>query len=83
MERFDRALALFHCEYGDQYDVDYLLLMAQGYQESELRQEARSPRRGDRSHAGHARDRQGHAHRRHHADRAQYPRRGQVRARDD
>src|SRR4030095_16854220 len=30
-------------KYGDRYDVDYLLLMAQGYQESQLRQEARSP----------------------------------------
>ena len=42
LERFDRAVALFH-KYGDTYEVDYLLLMAQGYQESELRQEARSP----------------------------------------
>ena len=42
LERFDKAIALFR-KYGDRYDVDYLLLMAQGYQESELRQEARSP----------------------------------------
>jgi membrane-bound lytic murein transglycosylase MltF len=42
LARFDRAVALFH-KYGDKYEVDYLLLMAQGYQESELRQEARSP----------------------------------------
>jgi membrane-bound lytic murein transglycosylase MltF len=42
MERFERAVALFR-KYGDRYEVDYLLLMAQGYQESQLRQEARSP----------------------------------------
>jgi len=29
--------------YAGQYDLDYLLLMAQGYQESQLRQELRSP----------------------------------------
>jgi membrane-bound lytic murein transglycosylase MltF len=42
MARFEQVVALFR-KYGDRYDVDYLLLMAQGYQESELRQEARSP----------------------------------------
>ncbi len=42
MERFERAVALFR-KYGERYDVDHLLLMAQGYQESQLRQEARSP----------------------------------------
>jgi membrane-bound lytic murein transglycosylase MltF len=42
MERFEKAVALFR-KYGNQYEVDYLLLMAQGYQESQLRQEARSP----------------------------------------
>src|SRR5262249_36162798 len=42
LERFEPALTLFR-RYGDRYDMDYLLLMAQGYQESELRQEARSP----------------------------------------
>ena len=42
LERFEQAIALFR-KYGDRYDMDYLLLMAQGYQESELRQEARSP----------------------------------------
>jgi membrane-bound lytic murein transglycosylase MltF len=42
MARFEKTIALFR-KYGDKYDVDYLLLMAQGYQESELRQEARSP----------------------------------------
>lgn len=30
-------------KYGDQYDLDYLLMMAKGYQESRLDQAARSP----------------------------------------
>jgi membrane-bound lytic murein transglycosylase MltF len=42
LERFERAIALFR-KYGDRYELDHLLLMAQGYQESGLRQEARSP----------------------------------------
>jgi membrane-bound lytic murein transglycosylase MltF len=42
LDRFEKTIALFR-KYGDKYEVDYLLLMAQGYQESELRQEARSP----------------------------------------
>jgi membrane-bound lytic murein transglycosylase MltF len=42
LERFEKAVALFR-KYGERYEVDYLLLMAQGYQESQLRQEARSP----------------------------------------
>jgi membrane-bound lytic murein transglycosylase MltF len=42
LKRFQDTVALFR-KYGDQYDWDYLLLMAQGYQESELRQTARSP----------------------------------------
>ena len=41
LERFEQMVTLFR-KYGDRYDMDYLLLMAQGYQESELRQEARS-----------------------------------------
>jgi len=42
LERFEKTIELFK-KYGDKYEMDYLLLMAQGYQESELRQEARSP----------------------------------------
>lgn len=41
LRRFDEMVALFR-KYGHQYDLDYLLLMAQGYQESRLDQEARS-----------------------------------------
>jgi membrane-bound lytic murein transglycosylase MltF len=42
LQRFQQTITLFR-KYGDRYDFDYLLLMAQGYQESQLRQEARSP----------------------------------------
>jgi membrane-bound lytic murein transglycosylase MltF len=42
IRKFERTVALFR-KYGDRYDVEYLLLMAQGYQESELNQSARSP----------------------------------------
>jgi membrane-bound lytic murein transglycosylase MltF len=41
-KRFEQVHALFE-KYGEQYDFDPLLLAAQGYQESRLRQEARSP----------------------------------------
>ncbi len=41
LERFNRLVALFR-KYGDQYDMDFLLMMAQGYQESRLDQSARS-----------------------------------------
>jgi membrane-bound lytic murein transglycosylase MltF len=39
--RFDQPVALFR-RYGERYDLDHLLLMAQGYQESKLDQNARS-----------------------------------------
>jgi membrane-bound lytic murein transglycosylase MltF len=42
IKRFQQTVTLFR-KYGDQYEFDYLLLMAQGYQESELKQSARSP----------------------------------------
>ncbi|MCB1804228.1 MAG: lytic transglycosylase F [Candidatus Competibacteraceae bacterium] len=37
------ALIKFFQTYGDQYDVDWLLMVAQGYQESRLNQDTRSP----------------------------------------
>jgi len=40
--KFLAVMDLFR-KYGDRYDVDSLLMAAQGYQESALRQEARSP----------------------------------------
>jgi membrane-bound lytic murein transglycosylase MltF len=42
LPKFERTVELFK-RYGDKYDIDYLVLMAQGYQESELNQNARSP----------------------------------------
>jgi membrane-bound lytic murein transglycosylase MltF len=39
--RFDRTVELFK-QYGDKYDIDYLLMAAQGYQESQLNQDAKS-----------------------------------------
>ena len=41
LKRFQDTVALFE-KYGQQYGFDPLLLAAQGYQESQLRQEARS-----------------------------------------
>jgi membrane-bound lytic murein transglycosylase MltF len=38
------TLVDFFRKYGEQYDVDWLLMAAQGYQESRLNQDARSPR---------------------------------------
>jgi membrane-bound lytic murein transglycosylase MltF len=39
--KLKRSLAFFR-KYGDQYSLDYLLMMAQGYQESQLDQNAKS-----------------------------------------
>jgi membrane-bound lytic murein transglycosylase MltF len=41
-KRFESMVALFR-KYGDKYDMDYLLMAAQGYQESGLDQSVRSP----------------------------------------
>lgn len=41
--KFERTVDFFR-KYGDKYELEYLLMMAQGYQESQLNQEARSPR---------------------------------------
>jgi membrane-bound lytic murein transglycosylase MltF len=42
LTRFERMARHFQ-RYGEQYDLDWLLLIAQGYQESRLDQAARSP----------------------------------------
>jgi membrane-bound lytic murein transglycosylase MltF len=42
IKRYDRTAAVFQ-KYGEKYDIDHLLMMAQGYQESRLNQDARSP----------------------------------------
>jgi membrane-bound lytic murein transglycosylase MltF len=41
LAKFQRVVQLFRT-YGDRYDLDYLLMMAQGYQESRLDQSAKS-----------------------------------------
>jgi membrane-bound lytic murein transglycosylase MltF len=41
MQKFERTVALFR-KYGATYDLDFLLMMAQGYQESRLDQAAQS-----------------------------------------
>lgn len=43
MEKFERLVGFFQ-KYASEYDFDYLMLLAQGYQESQLDQSARSPR---------------------------------------
>jgi membrane-bound lytic murein transglycosylase MltF len=42
LAKFEATVDLFR-KYADQYELDYLLMMAQGYQESRLDQNARSP----------------------------------------
>jgi membrane-bound lytic murein transglycosylase MltF len=42
VQRFDKTVGLFD-KYGEKYGFDPLLLTAQGFQESKLRQEVRSP----------------------------------------
>ena len=42
IKKFERTVEFFR-RYGDKYDMDYLLVMAQGYQESQLNQDAKSP----------------------------------------
>ena len=43
LAKFERTVDVFR-KYGEKYELDYLLMMAQGYQESQLNQKARSPR---------------------------------------
>ena len=40
--KFEAAVKFFR-KYGDKYELDYLLMIAQGYQESKLDQDARNP----------------------------------------
>jgi len=42
MKKFEALSGIFK-KYADQYDCDYLMMMAQGYQESRLEQSVRSP----------------------------------------
>lgn len=43
LKKFNTLVGIFK-KYGSEYDFDYLMLLAQGYQESQLDQKARSPR---------------------------------------
>ena len=67
-------------KYGAQYDLDYLLMAAQGYQESTLDHNVEEPGWRDWRHAGDARHRQGAEGRRHHPARAKHPCRREVHA---
>jgi membrane-bound lytic murein transglycosylase MltF len=42
MKKFEQTVEMFR-KYGSKYDMDYLMMMAQGYQESRLDQNAKSP----------------------------------------
>ena len=57
LEKFRRTVELFR-KYASKYSMDYLLMMAQGYQESQLDQTAPSPRGRGWHHANHACHRQ-------------------------
>ena len=76
-QRFEQTLTLFE-QYGQQYAFERLLLAAQGYQESQLRQDAKShvgaigimqlmPATGARDEGG-----------RHHGRRVEHPRRHEI-----
>jgi membrane-bound lytic murein transglycosylase MltF len=41
LQRFEQTVALFR-KYGEQHSLDYLLMMAEGFQESSRNQEAKS-----------------------------------------
>ena len=41
LKKFEQTVEIFR-KYGNEYDLDYLLMMAQGYQESRLDQNAKS-----------------------------------------
>jgi len=43
MKKYQALLSLFQ-KYGEKYDFEYLMLLAQGYQESKLDQQAKSPK---------------------------------------
>src|SRR5205814_667746 len=43
IQKYQRLVEIFR-KYADQYDMEYLMRLAQGYQESRLDQSARSPR---------------------------------------
>jgi hypothetical protein len=82
LKKFRSLIELFR-KYGQQYDMDFLLMLAQGYQESQLDNNAEEPRRRHWRHANHAGHRRGAQSRRHQASRGERQRRREVHAEDD
>ncbi len=76
-KRLQNIVKLFET-YGKKYDVDYLLMAAQGFQESRLDQAAQEPCGRHRRDAGDAGDRQGPGGGRHHEGRSERARGRQV-----
>ena len=72
MPSAEQAVAELFKKYGAEHNIDYLLMAAQGYQESTLDQDVKA-RWCDRRDAGHAADRQGVERRRHYQSRRQHP----------
>ena len=68
-QKFQAVVELFK-KYGAQYNLDYLLMAAQGYQESTLDQNVKSPVGAIGVMQVMPADRQGTEGRRHHQDRA-------------
>lgn len=63
-KKFSELIQYFQ-QYGDKYDVDWILMAAQGYQESQLNQAAKSKVGAIGVTAGHARHRKGPRRREH------------------
>ena len=78
-KKFLDVVELFK-KYGAKYELDYLLMAAQGYQESTLDHSARSPVGAIGIMQVMPDDGEGHEGRRHHQDRREHPRRGEVHA---
>jgi ABC-type amino acid transport substrate-binding protein len=77
LKRFRDVVDLMK-KYGDQYDLDYLLVAGAGVPGIRPRPASQEPCRGDRRHAGDAEDRRGAQGRRHPPARAEHPRGRQV-----
>ncbi len=78
--RSSQAVVELFKKYGAQYNLDYLLMAAQGYQESTLDQNVKSPVGAIGVMQVMPADRQGTEGRRHHQGRRQHPRRREVHA---
>ena len=78
-KKLQAVIELFR-KYGEQYDLDYLLMAAQGYQESTLDQNVKSPVGAIGVMQVMPPTGQGAESRRHHQARAEHPRRREVHA---